>query len=147
MFCFRAWFAPILISLDVSLVLWISSLALPAAAQPASAAKVSAASNLDLLSGEYTNPDDPGSPLSFYVRNGALTIESDRLVPMPLTSLPDASFALPDSTATFQFTRSGTGRGESVIFLDEQKTVYPRTGAPVHHVFHDYRLLASIEST
>ena len=94
---------------------------------------------LDPLSGEYTNPDDPDSPLSFYVQNGALMVESDRLVPMQLSALSATEFVLSDSGATFQFTRSDDGRGESVVLLNQQKNLYRRTGPAVHHVFHDYR--------
>jgi putative CocE/NonD family hydrolase len=122
-----------------SLVLPISSLALPVAAQSASESTASAEPRLGLLAGEYTNPGEPDSPLSFYVQNGALVVESDRLVPTPLTALSAVDFALPDSGGTLQFTLAGDGRGESVALLGEAKAVYRRTGPPEHHVFHDYR--------
>ena len=41
---------------------------------------------LDALSGEYTNPNDPDTPISFYTQDGKLILESERMVPTALTA-------------------------------------------------------------
>ncbi len=95
-------------------------------------------SQLATLSGEYTNPNDPDSPLSFYVQNGALTVESDRIVPTALRSVSATEFAIPSSRGGFRFTLDSTGLANSVVYSRQPEAAYTRTGAAVHHVFHDY---------
>lgn len=105
---------------------------LPAHAAPA------AVPQLDTFAGEYTNPSDPDTPLSFYVQNGALTAESDRMVPMVLTRVSALEFTMPDSSAKLRFTLNATGVATGVVDSLQPNAVYTRTGAAVHHVFHDY---------
>ncbi|MFP5248377.1 MAG: CocE/NonD family hydrolase, partial [Acidobacteriota bacterium] len=143
LFGFRARFALLIFCLVPPLAfLQFVVLAPPAAAQStpsASAAAGVSAAQLDLLSGEYTSPGDPDSPLSFYAQDGALMVESDRLVPMRLKPQSGTSFALPELNARFEFTPGGEGSAPSVTILGEGRAVYRRTGPPVHRVFHDYR--------
>jgi uncharacterized protein len=107
----------------------------PAAQQSTAAA---AAPQLDTFSGEYTNPNDPDSPLSFYVQNGALTAESARMVPATLTRSSALEFAVPGVPEKFRFTVDATGVATGVIDSLQPNAVYTRTGAAVRHVFHDY---------
>jgi uncharacterized protein len=95
-------------------------------------------SQLDLLSGEYADPTDPGAPVSFYVLNGRLVVESERMVPTELKADSASEFSSSDSKMTARFTLDSAGRGAGVRLSDDPDTVYRRTGEPVHHVFHDY---------
>ena len=94
---------------------------------------------LESLAGEYTNPSDPDTPYSFYVRDGKLVIESDRLIPTELNPISATEFGQLDSKVTMRFTLDATGRGASVVASNDPEAVYQRTGEPVHHVFHDYQ--------
>jgi hypothetical protein len=106
---------------------------MPAAAQaPPSAA-------LDNFTGEYTDPAEPDTPLSFYVQNGRLVSESDRSVPSELTQTGTMEFAVPGSRITFRFNVDGGGRAISVVGSFEPEITYRRTGDAVRHVFHDYQ--------
>ncbi len=96
------------------------------------------AAPLDSFIGEYTNPNDPDTPLSFYVREGKLVAESDRLVPTELTPISATEFSQTDPKETYHFTLDAAGHGANVLASDESAT-YQRTGEPVHHVFHDYQ--------
>ncbi len=105
---------------------------MPAAAQAPSAA-------LENFTGEYTDPAEPDSPLSFYVQNGRLVSESDRNVPAELTQTGTTEFAVPGSRVTFRFNVDGGGRAISVVGSFEPEITYRRTGDPVRHLFHDYQ--------
>jgi uncharacterized protein len=108
----------------------------PAAAQePASAP-------LQSFSGEYTNPAEPDTPLSFYVQDGNLVVESERLVPTELKRISATEFGSAANSAapgaTFHFTLDASGHAASVALSSDSSAVAMRTGAPVHHLFHDY---------
>src|SRR6202012_679013 len=47
---------------------------------PIPAAAQAPAASLENFTGEYTDPGEPDTPLSFYVQNGRLVAESDRNV-------------------------------------------------------------------
>jgi hypothetical protein len=104
---------------------------------------------LESLSGEYTNPVDPDTPISFSVQNGKLTAESDRLVPIELTAHTAVEFTTADAKATIRFTLDASGKPVSVQFsgdtdslrpfTPDSAAVFTRTGPPVHPLFHDYR--------
>jgi hypothetical protein len=114
----------------------------PAAVQPPAAAPAQAAADtgpLEAMSGEYTDPNDPDTPVSFYVKDGKLVAESERLVPTELKAISATEFAVPDSKTTIKFTLDASGKGETAVVSDEPDAVYKRTGAAVHHVFHDYQ--------
>jgi putative CocE/NonD family hydrolase len=121
------------------LVLFAAAPALvwPQAAAPTQAAP--AAAQLDALAGEYTDPVEPDTPLSFYVRDGKLFVESERRVPAELKPLSAVEFGDSDSKTTYRFTLDDAGRGASLVHSTEPGTVYRRTGPPVHHLFHDYQ--------
>ena len=93
---------------------------------------------LEALSGEYTSHEDPDSPLSFYVDDGKLTIESERGVPIALKTVTGIEFSFPGMNATVRFTLDAAGRGTSAIFSSAPEMVFNRTGEAVHHIFHDY---------
>jgi putative CocE/NonD family hydrolase len=109
----------------------------PAAAQTQAAAP--AAAQLEALAGEYTDPHEPDTPLSFYVQDGRLIVESERSVPASLESVSAVEFTLSGSKSTFHFTLDAAGHGASVAFSGEPEAVYRRTGEPVRHLFHDYQ--------
>ena len=106
---------------------------------PQSSSPVSA-TQLQALSGEYTDPNEPGNALSFYTQNGKLVLESDRQVPTELKPLSATEFSLPESKIHRQFhARCLRPRRYLVVFSNQPDVVYRRTGEPVHHVFHDYQ--------
>ncbi|HEY1985886.1 MAG TPA: CocE/NonD family hydrolase [Terracidiphilus sp.] len=111
----------------------VSGLVLPAWA--AAQAPVS----LVALAGEYTDSAEPDTPLSFYVQNGRLVVESERRVPSELKQNSGTEFTILGTKISFTFTLDASGHGASVSAYDEQEADYRRTGEPVHHVFHDYQ--------
>jgi putative CocE/NonD family hydrolase len=106
-------------------------------AAPAQAAD-RAPERLDRLSGQYTSQDDPDTPLSFYVVNGKLTVESERMVPEELLPSSGVEFTIPGTRAMIHFALDADGRGTSAVFSSSPDSIYKRTGPAVHHVFHDY---------
>ena len=107
--------------------------------QTAAQTAATASTQLDALSGEYTDPADPDTPISFYVQDGKLVVESERMVPTPLTENSPTEFAAPQTKMTVKFTLDGAGHGASVATSNDPQAVYKRTGDAVHHVFHDYQ--------
>ena len=124
-------------------VAWLASgpAASSAAPRQTQAAQTPAATpaQLEALSGEYTDPAEPDTPLSFYPQNGVLVVESERRVPTNLTALSAVEFVDPDTRTTLHFNLDAEGRGASVTFSTEPGIAYQRTGPAVHHHFHDYR--------
>jgi putative CocE/NonD family hydrolase len=98
-----------------------------------------AAAQLDALAGEYTDPVEPDTPLSFYVQNGKLFVESERRVPAELKPVSAVEFGDAGLKTTYRFTLDDAGRGASLVHSSEPGAVYLRTGPPVHHLFHDYQ--------
>ncbi|MGH9520334.1 MAG: CocE/NonD family hydrolase, partial [Terriglobales bacterium] len=94
---------------------------------------------LKALTGEFTNSDDPDTPLSFYPQDGKLVVESSRLFPTTLNAVSATEFEDPDSKATYSFTINASGQASAVAVSDLPGDIYQRTGDPVHHVFHDYQ--------
>ena len=97
------------------------------------------AANLQALAGEYTDPAEPDSPVSFYVQNGKLVVESERTVPTELKQSSETEFGIPDTKIIMRFTLDGSGRGATLQYSDLPDLTYRRTGDPVHHTFHDYQ--------
>jgi hypothetical protein len=99
--------------------------------------------SLDALSGEYTNPEDPDTPPSFYTENGKLIFEDERDVPSELKPVSPLEFTIPeikDVKATVRFTLDEAGHATSVVITyGSEHTMYNRTGPAVHHLFHDYQ--------
>ena len=94
---------------------------------------------LEALAGEYTDPHEPDTPLSFYVRDGKLIVESERNVPTELIPVSATQFSWPHAKFTLQFILDTAGSGTKLIFSDTPAEAYHRTGTPVHHLFHDYK--------
>jgi len=113
----------------------------PAVSPPIALAarQLSSAAELQNFAGEYTDPSEPDTPLSFFVENGKLTFQSERSVPTELKQTSAAQFAVPDTKITVHFMLDDAGRPESVVLSSEPNAVYRRTGEPVRHVFHDYQ--------
>ncbi|MGB6691579.1 MAG: CocE/NonD family hydrolase [Terracidiphilus sp.] len=107
--------------------------------QPLPAAAASGAAQLEVLNGEYTNAEEPDTPLSFYEQNGKLMMESERQVPTELNAISDLEFGPPVSKVTFRFTLDTAGHALSVTVHNGQDEAFQRTGDPVHHLFHDYQ--------
>ncbi len=91
------------------------------------------------LVGEYTDPHEPDTPISFYVQDGKLIVESERNVPTELKSISATEFSWPGAKFTLRFILDAADRSGSVIFSDTPNDPYRRTGEPVRHVFHDYQ--------
>jgi putative CocE/NonD family hydrolase len=93
---------------------------------------------LDALAGEYSDPNEPDTPISFYGVDGKLFVETERNVPVELKPLSVVEFVLTESNSTYRFTLDDEGHGASMVHSTEREIVYHRTGPPVHHLFHDY---------
>lgn len=91
------------------------------------------------LSGEYTDTADPDTPISFYVEDGKLVVESERMVPTALIQNSPTEFGVPQTKMALKFTLDSAGRGATVVSTNDPDVIYKRTGDPVHHVFHDYQ--------
>ena len=111
----------------------------PAIAASAPQSSTPSASQLEALSGEYTDPSEPDTPLSFYVQDGKLVAESERLVPTALNAVSATQLGFPNSRTTFSFSLDSSGRGASLEVSDQPRMAFQRTGNPVHHLFHDYQ--------
>jgi uncharacterized protein len=109
------------------------------ASSPLLVAQEPSTAQLQALEGEYTNPADPDTPLSFYLQGGKLVYENERRVPAELKSSSAVEFAIPDAKATLRFSLDASGKATHVVLSDGTDTTYNRTGNPVHHVFHDYQ--------
>jgi putative CocE/NonD family hydrolase len=99
------------------------------------------AAQLDALAGEYTNPSEPDTPLSFYAKDGKLLIESERLVPQELQPKSVTELSLPEDKVTFAFSTDASAHATTVTESEEgesETTVYKRTGDAVHHDFPAY---------
>ncbi|HEX8711708.1 MAG TPA: CocE/NonD family hydrolase [Terracidiphilus sp.] len=118
---------------------FIAFIALLASAPIAARLRVDdAAGSLEALSGEYADPVDPDTPLSFYPQDGKLMVESARLIPTPLEAISAMKFGVSGSGITLSFTLDSGGQAEDVIFSSAPDSPYKRIGPAVHHVFHDY---------
>jgi hypothetical protein len=118
-------------------VTWPARGSAATAAQDQPAAPATA--QLDALSGEYTDPGEPDSPISFYVKDGKLLTETERTIPTELKPISATEFSIPDAKVTIKFTLDATGHGASVVISFAPDAVYKRTGEPVHHFFQDYQ--------
>jgi len=102
-----------------------------------------ASAQLEVLTGEYTDTIEPDTPLSFYVQDGKLMEESERMVPTELKPISATEFrrygVADGKDTTLRFTLDAAGRGETVTETGEPDAVYHRTGAAIHHLFHDYQ--------
>ena len=104
-----------------------SSLAQPQPGPATASAQPVSAAQLDALSGEYTDPAEPDTPISFYLEHGKLTLESERAVPTPLTPVSPVEFAIPDSKSTLRFTFDTSGSGVEAVFSSAPDAIWTRT--------------------
>jgi putative CocE/NonD family hydrolase len=111
----------------------------PAFARPHAAQSAAAAAQLEALSGSYTNPAELDLPFSVYVQDGKLFVESDRLVPTPLEPVAPLVYNIDDTRGSLTFLVDATGSATGLIVSNAPGATWPRTGPPVHHVFHDYQ--------
>ena len=114
-----------------------------AARQPLAPANATQATptvaQLEALTGEYTYPTDPDTPLSFYVVDGKLMVESERRVPTELKPISQTEFSTATDKFNLRFSSDGSGQGVGVAWTDTPDEVFKKTGPPVHHLFHDYQ--------
>ena len=96
-------------------------------------------SQLEALTGEYTNPTEPDTPLSFYIVDGKLMVESERRVPTEMKPVSPTEFSTATDKFNLQFKLDGSGQGVSVAWTDSPDDPFKKTGPPVHHLFHDYQ--------
>ena len=108
------------------------------AASPAQSA-APASAQLEMLAGEYTNPADPDTPMSFYVQDAKLEVESERNTPVECLPVGSLEFGTPGTKSTFHFVVDASGHAVSLTRSGDAAAEYRRTGPPVHHLFHDYR--------
>jgi hypothetical protein len=107
---------------------------------PANEAQASpTTAQLDALAGEYTNASEPDTPLSFYVVDGKLTVESERRVPTEMKPASPTEFSLSTDKFSLRFAVDASGQGVSVAWTDSPNDPFKKTGPPVHHLFHDYQ--------
>jgi putative CocE/NonD family hydrolase len=94
---------------------------------------------LEALVGEYTDPHEPDTPISFYIQNGKLVFESERDIPTELKPLSALEFSAPGAKFTFRFALDHAGQSVSVLSSEAPADSYRRTGEPVRHSFHNYQ--------
>jgi putative CocE/NonD family hydrolase len=108
-------------------------------ARPDDNAAAPTAAQLQALTGEYTDPIEPDTPLSFYVADGKLMVESERRVPTEMKPVSPTEFSLATDKFNLRFAVDDSGRGVSVAWTDSPDEPFKRSGPPVHHLFHDYQ--------
>jgi putative CocE/NonD family hydrolase len=94
---------------------------------------------LEVLAGEYTDPHEPGTPLDIYVIEGHIFIETERNPPAELKPLSAVEFVISNPKNIYRFTLDDAGHGAGLVHSTEPDIIYRRTGAPVHHLFHNYQ--------
>jgi putative CocE/NonD family hydrolase len=120
----------------------VSAHALPAPQETQGFAPTAA--QLEALTGEYTDSNEPDTPISFYVQDGKLIVETERNPPVELKPLSAVEFILSSPKNICRFTLDDAGRGAGLVHSTEPDIVYRRTGEPVHHLFHDYQRTESM---
>jgi len=113
--------------------------ALAAFAPPDDKAAPPTAAQLEALTGEYTNPTEPDTPLSFYVVDGKLMVESERRVPTEMKPVSPTEFSTDTDKFNLRFALDDAGHGLSVAWTDSPDDPFKKSGPPVHHLFHDYQ--------
>ena len=93
---------------------------------------------LDAFAGEYTLSGEPGNAVSFYVRGGKLTFESDRWVPTELKRVSATAFGFGNDDDKIAFSLDASGQAASFSLSLVPGAIFLRSGPPVHHLFHDY---------
>jgi putative CocE/NonD family hydrolase len=99
---------------------------------------------LEMLSGEYTDPAEPDMPASFYVKDGKLFYEDDRTVPTRLTAISTTEFRLSneDSRLDYRFSIAAGEHAASVTVeggnRETEMQRFRRTGDAVRRSFPPY---------
>ncbi len=83
---------------------------------------------LEALAGEYTDPVEPDTPLSFYVQDGKLFYETERNVPTELKPVSAIEFVSPDAKNTFASRSMLPAAAPAVVHSD--RAWHPSTTAP-----------------
>ncbi|WP_263358471.1 CocE/NonD family hydrolase [Acidicapsa ligni] len=123
----------------VSTSLLFAAVSLPTLAQTTQSSPVTlTASQLDAVSGEYTDSTEPDTPLSFYAKDGKLYIESERRIPSALTALSASEFTSRNPQITYRFTPSASAGTLTISTHGDLDATLTRTGDAVHHLFHHY---------
>jgi len=114
---------------------------LSAAQEPMGHGQTVTPAQLQALEGEYTNPDAPDTPISFYVQDRKFIFESESQIPIWLDTLSATDFGINarNDSVVVRFLPDVTRHGASVTFSDAPEAVYERTGSAVHHIFHNYQ--------
>jgi putative CocE/NonD family hydrolase len=92
---------------------------------------------LDAISGEYTDANEPDTPLSFYAKDGKLFEESERQFPLALRPVSASEFA--DRDLTLRFANIAGKKTLTISSPNGQPTELSYTGVAVHHTFHPYK--------
>lgn len=95
-------------------------------------------SAMDQVAGEYADPNEPDTPLSFYPKDGKLFMESERRVPVSLTEDSPTQFHIPETTIAYRFASDAAGKSLILTEGDGSTVTLRRTGNAVHHIFHHY---------
>jgi len=97
------------------------------------------AAQLDAVSGEYADAQEPDQPASFYARDGKLYMESERSAPVALKATSATEFEFPQYKVSFHFTLDASGHGTQVSMpSDPERASRQRTGPAIHHEFPEY---------
>jgi putative CocE/NonD family hydrolase len=116
----------------------------PMQAEPVKDSIPLTAAQLQAVSGEYTDPNEPDTPLSFYAREGNLYLESERQIPTQLSARSANEFEVPKEPRTYSFSIAASGISLKIAG-DGPGQDLRRTGDAVHHLFHHYdRTVADI---
>ena len=94
------------------------------------------AAQFDAVSGEYTDPKEPDTPISFYAKDGKLNEESERMTPRALKAVSPIEFA--DGKTVLRFASANGQETATYTTPEEPPLELRRTGPAVHHVFHHY---------
>jgi putative CocE/NonD family hydrolase len=124
--------------LQKSILLCAFFLALPHLPAQTAAPTTLTSEQLNALSGEYTDPQEPDTPLSFYPKDGQLFGESERSIPEAFKLISANEFTFREGHVSFLFDTAA--KKLTVTPRDEPGVTYIRTGEPVHHLFHHYEV-------
>jgi putative CocE/NonD family hydrolase len=90
--------------------------------------------------GEYTDPKEPDTPLSFWLRDGKLVMEGDRQYPSTLTTVSGSDFTLGEGEdrVTFHFELGTRGKLVRIEGSERPEAEMLRNGDPVRRTFRSY---------
>jgi putative CocE/NonD family hydrolase len=96
------------------------------------------AAQLDAVSGQYADKNEPDEPDNFYAREGKLYLESYRTPALALKALSATEFEIPQYKVTFKFTLGTNGQAESFAVASAPDRLMQRVGPPQHYEFPEY---------